>query len=209
MKIDFIVGLLLKALEITGSKDFRGVQTRVGEVVGWRNTFYALADAMARNPDEWTNGALLPKLDYGLTYRMLMIQAYPRIKEIIESDVASGLIYLNSHSIDFKTPEVRPYLDKYVRGSNGYEAVDRVKVMKALWDAVGSEFGGRHELYERNYSGNHENVKAELLFAAEAQGTTDAMKGLAEACLNEYDLDGWTVPDLMGNDDVSFLKNRR
>jgi 4-hydroxyphenylacetate 3-monooxygenase len=163
---------------------------------------------MARNPDEWTNGALLPKLDYGLTYRMLMIQAYPRIKEIIESDVASGLIYLNSHSIDFKTPE-GPYLDKYVRGSNGYEAVDRVKVMKALWDAVGSEFGGRHELYERNYSGNHENVKAELLFAAEAQGTTDAMKGLAEACLNEYDLDGWTVPDLIGNDDVSFLKNRR
>jgi 4-hydroxyphenylacetate 3-monooxygenase len=163
---------------------------------------------MARNPDEWVGGALLPKLDYGLTYRMLMIQAYPRIKEIIESDVASGLIYLNSHSVDFKTPEVRPYLDRYVRGSNGYEAVDRVKVMKALWDAVGSEFGGRHELYERNYSGNHENVKAELLFAAEAQGHTAAMTGLAEQCLAEYDLDGWTVPDLINNDDVSFLNNR-
>ncbi len=84
------------------------MQTRVGEVIGWRNTFYALADAMARNPDGWENGALLPKLDYGLTYRMLMIQAYPRIKEIIESDVASGLIYLNSHSMDFKTPESGP-----------------------------------------------------------------------------------------------------
>lgn len=35
-------------------------------------------------------------------------------------------------------------------------AVDRVKVMKALWDSIGSEFGGRHELYERNYAGNHE-----------------------------------------------------
>jgi 4-hydroxyphenylacetate 3-monooxygenase len=124
---------------------------------------------MARNPDEWTDGTLLPKLEYGLTYRMLMIQAYPRIREMIESDVASGLIYLSSHAVDFKTPEIRPYLDKYLRGSNGYEAVDRVKVMKALWDAVGTEVGGRHELYERNYSGNHENVKAELLFAAEAQ----------------------------------------
>ncbi len=51
-------------------------------------------------------------------------------------------------------------------------------------------------------------MKAELLFAAEAQGTTAAMKGLAEACLAEYDLDGWTVPDLIGNDDVSFLRNR-
>jgi 4-hydroxyphenylacetate 3-monooxygenase len=208
VKLDFIAGLLLKALEATGSKDFRGVQTRVGEVIGWRNVFWALSDAMARNPDEWKDGALLPKLDYGLTYRMFMIQGYPRVKEIIESDVASGLIYLNSHAIDFKTPEVRPYLDKYVRGSNGIEAVDRVKVMKALWDSIGTEFGGRHELYERNYSGNHEGVRAELLFAAEAQGTTGAMKGLAEACLAEYDLDGWTVPDLIGNDDVSFFSRR-
>jgi len=204
-KLDFIAGLLLKALEATGSKDFRGVQTRVGEVIGYRNAFRALADAMALNPDEGPNGTVLPKLDYGLVYRQLMISAYPRVKEIIMQDVASGLIYLNSNAIDFKTPEVRPYLDKYVRGSNGYDAVDRVKVMKALWDAVGSEFGGRHELYERNYSGNHENVKAEILFAAEAQGHTEAMKGFAESMMAEYDLDGWTAPDLINPTDVSRL----
>ena len=163
---------------------------------------------MALNPDEGPNGTVLPKLDYGLVYRQLMIEAYPRVKEIIMQDVASGLIYLNSNAIDFKTPEVRPYLDKYVRGSNGYDAVDRVKVMKALWDAVGSEFGGRHELYERNYSGNHENVKAEILFAAEAQGETEAMKGFAESMMSEYDLDGWTVPDLVNPTDVSRILNR-
>jgi hypothetical protein len=56
---------------------------------------------------------------------------------------------------------VRPYLDKYVRGSDGMPAVEGVKVMKALWVSVGSEFGGRHELYERNYSGNHKNVATE------------------------------------------------
>ncbi|WP_257956913.1 4-hydroxyphenylacetate 3-hydroxylase C-terminal domain-containing protein [Nocardioides sp. B-3] len=40
-KLEFIAGLLLKALEATGTKDFRGVQTRVGEVIGYRNTFRA------------------------------------------------------------------------------------------------------------------------------------------------------------------------
>ena len=209
VKLDFIAGLLLKALEATGTKDFRGVQTRAGEVIGWRNVFWALSDALARTPDEWKDGALLPKLEYAFTYRMFMMQGYPRVKEIIQQDVSSGLIYLNSHAIDFKTPEVRPYLDRYVRGSNGIDAVDRVKLMKALWDSVGTEFGGRHELYERNYSGNHEGVRAELLFTAEAMGTTAQMKGLAEACLAEYDLDGWTVPDLIGNDDVSLFANRR
>jgi 4-hydroxyphenylacetate 3-monooxygenase len=206
-KLDFIAGLLMKALEVAGTQDFRGVQTRVGEVLGWRNMFHALIDGMTLNPDAGPNGTVLPKLDYGLSYRMFMAIGYPRIKEIIEQDVASGLIYLNSSALDFKTPEIRPYLDKYVRGSDGVEAVDRVKLMKLLWDSIGTEFGGRHELYERNYSGNHENVKAEILFAAQAQGTTDYMKGFADLCLAEYDLDGWTVPDLISNDDVSlFLK---
>ena len=52
-----------------------------------------------------------------------------------------------------------------MRGSNGIDAVERVKLMKLLWDAIGTEFGGRHELYERNYSGNHENTRFELLAA--------------------------------------------
>ena len=208
VKLDFIAGLLLKALDATGAGGFRGVQTRVGEVIGWRNLFWSLTESMVRDPEPWVGDTMIPKLEYGLTYRMFMQQGYPRIKEIIEQDVASGLIYLPSSAADFKNPNVRPYLDKYVRGSEGMAAVDRVKVMKALWDAVGSEFGGRHELYERNYAGNHEGVKAELLLFAENRGTVSSMKGLAEQCLSEYDLDGWTVPDLIGNDDVSFFRNR-
>lgn len=196
VKLDFLAGLLLKALDSTGSGGFRGVQTRVGEVIGWRNLFWSLTESMARDPEPWVGDAVIPKLEYGLTYRMFMIHGYPRVKEIIEQDVASGLIYLPSGAADFKSPEVRPYLDRYVRGSDGITAVERVKVMKALWDSIGSEFGGRHELYERNYSGNHENVKAELLFAAQARGGVDAMKGFADEFLAEYDLDGWTVPDL-------------
>jgi 4-hydroxyphenylacetate 3-monooxygenase len=82
--------------------------------------------------------------------------------------------------------------------------VARVKLMKLIWDSVGSEFGGRHELYERNYSGNHEGVRAELLFSAEASGAAEAMKGFAEQCMAEYDLDGWTAPDLINPDDVSM-----
>ena len=34
VKLDFIAGLLLKAVEATGTKDFRGVQANVGEVIG-------------------------------------------------------------------------------------------------------------------------------------------------------------------------------
>ncbi|WP_281933309.1 4-hydroxyphenylacetate 3-hydroxylase C-terminal domain-containing protein [Paenibacillus tyrfis] len=34
--------------------------------------------------------------------------------------------------------------------------MEKIKLNKLLWDAIGSEFGGRHGLYERNYTGNCE-----------------------------------------------------
>ncbi|GAA3000389.1 4-hydroxyphenylacetate 3-hydroxylase family protein [Actinokineospora diospyrosa] len=196
VKLEFIAGLLAKALELTGTANFRGVQARLGEVLAWRNLFLALSDAAARNPVPWRDGAVLPNPAYGLAYRWFMQVGYPRVREVILQDVASGLIYVNSAAEDFRNPDIRPYLDKYLRGSGGASAVERVKVMKLLWDAVGSEFGGRHELYERNYAGNHENTRIELMYAQLADGTLDRHKAFVDDCLAEYDLDGWTVPDL-------------
>ena len=196
VKLEFIAGLLAKAVELTGTRDFRGVQSRLGEVLAWRNLFWGLSDAAARNPVPWRNGAVLPNPEYGMAYRWFMQIGYPRVKEIVQQDVASGLIYVNSSAADFHNPEVRPYLDKYLRGSHGADAVARVKLMKLLWDATGTEFGGRHELYERNYAGNHENTRVELWHAQLASGQVDGYKAFVDTCLDEYDLDGWTVPDL-------------
>jgi two-component FAD-dependent monooxygenase len=207
VKLEFIAGVLVKALETTGTMDFRGVQSRIGEVLAWRNLFWGLSDAAARNPVVWRNGALLPNPQYGLAYRWFMQLGYPRIKEIVQQDVASGLIYVSSSADDFKNPDIKSYLDQYVRGSNGVDAVERMKVMKLLWDAVGTEFGGRHELYERNYSGNHENTRVELLYSQLAGGQVEAYKAFAVACLAEYDIDGWTAPDLMSFGNFRDLRN--
>ena len=181
VKLDFIAGLLLKGVEATGTKDFRGVQAQVGEVLAWRNLFWGLTDAMARTTKPWTPGYVLPNLDYGLAYRVAASTLYPKLKEIVENVLASALIYLPSHAADFKNPEIRGYLDQYVRGSNGYSAVDRVKLMKLMWDAMGTEFGGRHELYERNYFGSHESIRFEVLMVADLLGQSAQLQGIRRA----------------------------
>jgi 4-hydroxyphenylacetate 3-monooxygenase len=207
VKLDFLAGLLIKGLEAGGTSEFRGVKVRFGEVLAWRNLFWAITDAMCHTPTPW-GSAMQPNLDYGMIYRWFMTLGYPRIKEIIQQDLGAGLIYVNSSAADFKNPEMRPYLDKYVRGTGEYDAVNRVKLMKLLWDSIGSEFGSRWELYERNYSGNHENVRQEIVFAQTASGQIDEYKGFAEQCMAEYDLDGWTVPDLINPDDTSIFSEK-
>ena len=42
-------------------------------------------------------------------------------------------------------------------GENGLD--ERVKLFKLVWDAVGTEFAGRHVQYERFYSGSPAVVK--------------------------------------------------
>ena len=116
---------------------------------------------------------------------------------IFQKDIASALIYTNSTAKDWNVEELRPYLDKYVRGSNGYTAEQRVKVLKLAWDAIGTDFGSRHELYERNYAGNHEQVQVDAYLGASASGLVDQFVGFVDECMSEYDTNGWTVPDLI------------
>ena len=205
VKLDFISGLMLKGVESTGAQDFRGVKAQVGEILAFRNMFWSITDSMCRNVTPWTEGYVSPNLEAGLGYRVLSNIAYTRINEIIQNTLASALVYLPSHANDFKVPEIAKYLEPYVRGSHGQSAQERVKLMKLIWDAIGTEFGGRHALYDRNYFGNHENIRTEVVMAAEMSGRASEMKGMAEQCMEEYDLDGWTVPDLINPDDVSVV----
>jgi len=92
-----------------------------------------------------------------------------------------------------------------VRGSNGIDYKERIKTMKMLWDAVGSEFGARHELYEMNYAGSHELVRLFPLQQAQASGALDEMVALAELCMADYDEDGWKDPAYRNGDDISVL----
>jgi 4-hydroxyphenylacetate 3-monooxygenase len=110
------------------------------------------------------------------------------------------LIFLPSSARDFGNPEIDPLLQRYVRGSNGIDYKERIKIMKLLWDAIGSEFGGRHELYERNYAGNHEDIRIQALTGARRNGNLDRMIGLADRCMSDYDEAGWTDPHWLNPD---------
>src|SRR5206468_12758617 len=91
-------------------------QESIGEAIAGRNLRGGLSDAMARTPVRWAGDTVLPNPDYAQAYRLFATIASPRVKEITESILGSALIYLNSHAVDFKTPELRAYLDKALRG---------------------------------------------------------------------------------------------
>jgi 4-hydroxyphenylacetate 3-monooxygenase len=204
VKLDFLAGVVIKALRVTGADEFRGNQAMLGEIIAWRNLFWALTDAMALNPTSWVDGTVLPNAQSGSSYRVFAGDAYGRIKEIVEKIVASALIYLPSSAKDFGNPDIDKYLQRYVRGSNGIGYKDRIKILKLSWDAIGTEFGGRHELYEMNYAGNHEDIRIQAMWNARSSGTMDQMLALADQCMAEYDENGWVGDAWLNPDDVAY-----
>jgi 4-hydroxyphenylacetate 3-monooxygenase len=156
----------------------------------------------------WVGDTVLPNAQSGSSYRVFAGDAYGRIKEIVEKIIASALIYLPSSAKDFENPDIDKYLARYVRGSYGIGYKERIKIMKLLWDAIGTEFGARHELYERNYAGNHEDVRIQAMWNARSTGALDRMIGLAEDCMADYDEKGWTDSTWL-NPDEGFPARRR
>jgi hypothetical protein len=143
VKLDFLAGVVIMALRVTGADEFRGNQAMLGEIIAWRNLFWAISDAMAMNPVPWSGGAVLPNAQSGSSYRVFAGDAYRRVKEIVEKIIASALIYLPSSTGleigDRAVSEaIRPRLPRHrLQGAHqDHEAVvgrDR------------HQFGGRHD----------------------------------------------------------------
>ncbi len=190
VKLDFMCGLLAKGLAATGTDVYRGVQTNLGEVIGWRHLIWALTSAMALDPQPGPGGSVLPKTEYAAAGRLFATLAWPRVKEIFELVLGGGPIVVPSSYKDLQNPELKPLLERFYRGSES-TAEERIKLFKLIWDTIGTEFGGRHELYERNYSGNHEQMRVDLLNLARRRGLLDAFTTVVDQCLAEYSAEGW------------------
>jgi 4-hydroxyphenylacetate 3-monooxygenase len=191
VKLDFMTGLLARGLEMNGTSEFRGVQAALGEVVAWRTMLWSMTTAMAAEPQAGPGGSMIPRADYAATMRVFSTSAWPAVKEIFENVLGGAPIVAPSGREDLLSPSLRPLIDRYYRGT-GATALERIKLFKVVWDAIGTEFGGRHELYERNYAGNAEQIRMDALKFARRTGVLDRCLELVDRCLGDYDLDGWT-----------------
>jgi 4-hydroxyphenylacetate 3-monooxygenase len=81
--------------------------------------------------------------------------------DIVRELTGAAMITLPSSFKDFDNPESAPDIERYfVSGKMG--ARDRVKLMRLAWDFIGSEFGNRHQQYEKFYGGASHLVKTNM-----------------------------------------------
>lgn len=191
IKLEFLCGLLARGLKANGTSEFRGVQAKLGELIGWRNLIWGITSTLCHETQPGPGGSVVPALEYATLIRLFGTQAFPKAREIFTELLGGAPLVTPSSSRDLLSEELRPLIDRYYRGSEG-DAHDRVKLFKLIWDAVGSEFGSRHAWYEVNYGGNQDQIRLDVLRFAQIRGLADSFDELVESCLADYDLDGWS-----------------
>jgi 4-hydroxyphenylacetate 3-monooxygenase len=195
IKLEFCIGLLLKGLEATGTDGFRGVQAKAGELIGMRDLLWAVTTAMAADPEPGIGGTVVPKLQTAAACRVFSTGTWTRVRDIFEEVLAGAPTYTVSSVRDLGTPELAETIERYYRGTS-LSGPERIKLFKLVWDAMYSEFAGRHALYERNYAGNQDQQRLDILRWSEQRGDTAGYRALVDECLASYDTHGWLAPHL-------------
>ena len=204
VKLDFLVGVIAKALRTTGADEFRGNQAMLGEIIAWRNLFWALTDAMAINPTPWVDGAVLPNAQSGASYRVFAGDAYGRdqgdrgedrrLGADLSAVVGQGFQQSGdrqiSRAICARLPRHR--LQGAHQGDEAAVGRDRHRVRRpprALRDEL------RRQPRGHPHPGDVERAQAPARY--------DSMIALADQCMSEYDENGWTGDTWLDPDDVA------
>ena len=95
----------------------------------------------------------VPNKHYMYSAQVLTQDLYPRVINTLRDLSGGALIMLPSSIHDFDDPAARAGSSALTQRSAKMKPEDKVKFLKAAWDAIGSEFGSRHTQYEMFYAG--------------------------------------------------------
>lgn len=179
VKLRFMIGLAKRMNEMTGNDANPAVQIQMGELASLVSIVEGMLLAQETVATIDDAGVLWPSATTLYSVMALQSELNGRMIEIIRELTGAGMITLPSSLKDFAEPAMRADIDRYMR-SGSSDAKSRVAVMRMAWDFIGSEFGSRHQQYEKFYGGASFLVKQNVYRSFDFKRAKD----LVEAALN-------------------------
>jgi 4-hydroxyphenylacetate 3-monooxygenase len=178
-KLRFMIGLAKRMNELTGLDGNPAVQIQMGELAALVSIVenMLLSHETAATID--AKGVLWPSKMALYPVMALQSELNSRMIEIIRELTGAGMITLPSSRRDFDNPDMRADIDRFM-SSSASDAESRVAVMRMAWDFIGSEFGNRHQQYEKFYGGASFLVKQNVYRNFDFAGA----KKMVDAALN-------------------------
>jgi 4-hydroxyphenylacetate 3-monooxygenase len=182
VKIKFLVGLAHKITEAIGTTNMPPIREQLGILAAHVSMVHAMMAGMEAEGTQ-RGGYWVPNKHFMYSAQVLTQDLYPRVINTLRDLAGGALIMLPSSIKDFADPELKRIIGLTQRSAN-MKPEDKVKFLKAAWDAIGSEFGSRHTQYEMFYAG------ARFVTAGHSYRTFDwaGANGMVDGLMSTYDL---------------------
>lgn len=151
-KLQFLVGLVKRCMDLSGRSASGETLAQLGELASRVSIVEGmiLGAETAAEPDSF--GVMRPKDSLLYASQVYQQAMYPQLLDQIRGMMGGSLIQLPAAIGELTTPASAADIERYVRWPKA-SGRERVKLLKLLWDALGSEFGSRHLQYEMFYAG--------------------------------------------------------
>jgi 4-hydroxyphenylacetate 3-monooxygenase oxygenase component len=148
VKLSFALGLAHLIANTTGVVRFDHIQEKLGQMWAMSELARSAIVAAEAGASMDDGGVFYPDDRPFIALRGEMPKWLPRCNELLQLIGGGGFMATPSKA-DFEGP-LREQIDLYFQAA-GADAERRVKLFRLAWDFLGSELGGRGELYERFY----------------------------------------------------------
>jgi 4-hydroxyphenylacetate 3-monooxygenase len=160
-KLRFLLGLAKRMNEATGNDRAPPVQVEMGELAAYASLVENMLHSHETVGEIDEEGVLWPSRTALYSVMALQSQINPHMIDIVRELTGAAMITLPSSVKDFINPESAPDIERFYV-SSGMKARERVALMRLAWDFIGTEFGNRHQQYEKFYGGASYVVKMNM-----------------------------------------------
>ncbi|QTX04389.1 4-hydroxyphenylacetate 3-hydroxylase family protein [Agromyces archimandritae] len=145
------LGVASLVADSIGVSGFRNIQEQLGEMTSVVEIARFLTLATEAQHTTTSGGLVAPVSSPAVGVYSANISG--RMQEILRRIAASGMLMQPSQA-DLDSEELRPFLEKYMKGADGMGVDEKARIFRLAWDLAGDGFGQRQELYEFLHRGD-------------------------------------------------------
>jgi 4-hydroxyphenylacetate 3-monooxygenase oxygenase component len=159
MRMRLMTAVATLIAEAIGVIEYREVAAKLGEMATYTEMWHHAMDGVEHNAF-LTEGGLM-SLGPMSGMNIFFAQTSARLVQLLREICGSGLIMQPSEN-DLASPELRPYLEHYMRGKN-VDVTYKSRLFRLAHDLAVSSFGMRQEVYEYWHGGDPNRNRINLL----------------------------------------------
>lgn len=172
VKLRFLLGLALRMNETTGNAALPPVMVQMGEMAALGTIVQTMLEAQELQAEIDENGVVWPSKTALYSVMALQSDINCKMIEIVRELTGSAMITMPSSIKDLENPETAVDIERFM-ASGVSPARERIALLRLAWDFIGSEFGSRHQQYEKFYGGASFIVKQNMFRSYDVGSATE------------------------------------